>query len=166
MLTFAYAEAQEIKKEFADVHATYDKFLTLLRSQLEAFEQTVTSVNTSSSTTTIPTNGTGNGIVNNHHAPATTEPGIQSTNSSFNTQASDEKPSKNTELQRLRTEYGVAWIMYMRFGRRSEGVKSLRGIFFRARKDRWIPWEVYEASGLCFSSFFFYPIWRIIFLFL
>ena len=147
MLTFAYAEAQEIKKEFADVHATYDKFLTLLRSQLETFEQTITPVNTSSST--VPTNGTGNGVVNNH-APATAEPGIQSTNSSFNTQASDEKPSKNAELQKLRTEYGVAWIMYMRFGRRSEGVKSLRGIFYKARRDRWIPWEVYEASGVCF----------------
>ena len=140
MLTFTYAEAQEIKKEFADVHATYDKFLTLLRSQLESLEQTANSPNTSSSTAAAPTNG---------HAPAT-EPGIQSTNSSFNTQASDEKPSKNTELQKLRTEYGVAWIMYMRFGRRSEGVKSLRGIFGKARRDRWIPWEVYEASGLCF----------------
>ena len=152
-MTFAYAEAQEIKKDFADVHATYDKFLTLLRSQIEAFEQTIaTSENTSSSAATVPTNGTGNGVNNNHHAPATTtEAGIQSVNSSFNTQASDEKPSKNTELQRLRTEYGVAWIMYMRFGRRSEGVKSLRGIFFKARKDRFIPWEVYEASGMCYS---------------
>jgi len=36
----------------------------------------------------------------------------------------------------------------MRFGRRSEGVKSLRGIFGKARKDRWVPWEVYEASAL------------------
>ena len=156
-MTFAYAEAQEIKKEFADVHATYDKFLTLLRSQLEAFEQTITPANTSSSTATIPTNGTGNGV-NNNHAPATTEGGIQSTNSSFNTQASDERPSKNAELQKLRTEYGVAWIMYMRFGRRSEGVKSFRGIFGKARRDRLIPWEVYEASGLCFFCLVLYPI--------
>jgi len=59
-----------------------------------------------------------------------TEAGVQSTNSSFNTQASDEKPPKHTELHRLKTEYG-----YMRFGRRSEGVKSLCGIFGKARKD-------------------------------
>jgi cleavage stimulation factor subunit 3 len=159
LLTFAYAEVQEIKKEFADVHAIYDKFLTLLRSQLETLEQTTTSANTSSSTAAVPTNGSGNGVVNNIHS-STTEPGIQSTNSSFHTQASDEKPSKNTELQRLRTEYGVAWIMYMRFGRRSEGVKSFRGIFGKARKDRWIPWEVYEASGLCL--FVLYSTWGII----
>ena len=157
MLTFAYAEAQEIKKEFADVHATYDKFLTLLRSQLDTFEQSLTSASTSSSATAVPANGSENGVVNNSHAPVA-ESGIQSTNSSFNTQASDEKPSKNTELQRLRTEYGVAWIMYMRFGRRSEGVKSLRGIFAKARKDRFIPWEVYEAGGLCF---FFPPFYSL-----
>jgi cleavage stimulation factor subunit 3 len=114
-LTFAYAEAQEIKKEFADGHATYDKSLTLLRSQLESLEQTTTSANASSSTATVPTNGSGNGLVNNNHTTAT-EPAIQSTNSS---------------------EYGVAWIMYS-FGRRSEGVKSLRGIFGKARRDRWI----------------------------
>ena len=39
LLTFGDAEAQEIKKEFAGVHATYDKYLTLLLSHLEAFEQ-------------------------------------------------------------------------------------------------------------------------------
>ena len=129
VLTFAYAEAQEIRKEFADVHTTYDKFLTLLRSQLETLEQTTNSANASFSSTTATglNNGPGNGVLSNN-APATAEAGAgaQSNNSSFSTQ-SDEKPPKHTELQRLRTEYGVAWIMYMRFGRRAEGVKSLRG---------------------------------------
>ena len=71
------------KKEFADVHAPYDKFLTLLRSQLKTFEL----------------------------------------------------DQNNTNLQRLRTEYyGVAWIMYMRFRRRSEGMKSFHGVFGKARR--------------------------------
>ena len=47
----------------------------------------------------------------------------------------------------------------MRFGRRSEGVKSVRGIFAKARKCRWIPWEVYEAGGLCFFLSVLYPTW-------
>jgi cleavage stimulation factor subunit 3 len=56
--------------------------------------------------------------------------------------------------------------MYMRFGRRSEleGVKSLRGIFGKAGRDRLIPWEVYEASGLFFLCFVLYPIRIIVFL--
>jgi cleavage stimulation factor subunit 3 len=38
--------------------------------------------------------------------------------------------------------------MYMRFARRAEGVKSSRMAFGKARKDRWAPWEVYEAAGM------------------
>jgi len=131
--------SRKSKKEFADVYATYDKFLALLRTQLETLEQTTTTASTSTSTA-VP-NGSG-------HSAATAEAGVQSTFSSFNSQASDEKPPKHAELHRLKREYGLAWIIYMRFGRRSEGMKSLRGIFGRARKDRWVPWEVYEASAL------------------
>ncbi|KAF9487360.1 hypothetical protein BDN71DRAFT_1436920 [Pleurotus eryngii] len=36
--------------------------------------------------------------------------------------------------------------MYMRFARRAEDIKSARAVFQRARKDRWVPWEVYDAS--------------------
>jgi cleavage stimulation factor subunit 3 len=72
---------------------------------------------------------------------------VTSNNSSFATQASDEKPPRSKELAERRTEYGVVWIMYMRFGRRAEGLQSSRTIFGRARKDRWTPWEVYEAAG-------------------
>ena len=110
LLTFAYAEAQRIKKEFAGVHATYDKDLTLLLSHLETFEQSHCSCRKYFIIRCYgSTNGTGNSVINNNnYTTATTEAGIQSVNSPSNTQASDEKPSKNTELQRLRTEYGVA----------------------------------------------------------
>ena len=37
--------------------------------------------------------------------------------------------------------------MYMQFGRRAEGLQSSRAIFGNARKDRWTPWEVYEAAS-------------------
>lgn len=145
LLTFAYVEAQEVKKEYADVHTTFDKLLTHLRAELEVLETRVNSANSSLSSL-----GSSSGIT----APATnlastglTEAGIQSNNSSFATQASDEKPPKSQELSERRTEYGLVWIMYMRFGRRAESVKVSRGIFGKARKDRWTPWQVYEAAG-------------------
>lgn len=136
LLTFAYAEAQEAKKEFEDVHATYTKFLDVLRTELETLE---------SQTKPQPDPVSQN---QNTNTSMVTEGNTQSTNSSFNTQASDEKPPKSSELVERRTEYGVAYIMYMRFGRRAEGVKSSRAIFGKARKDRWAPWEVYEAAGM------------------
>ena len=48
------------------------------------------------------------------------------------------------ELIERKAEYGLAYIMYMRFARRTEGVKPYRGVFGR---DWWAPWEVYDVSG-------------------
>ncbi|GLB33223.1 putative suf-domain-containing protein [Lyophyllum shimeji] len=140
LLTFAYAEALEARKEFEEVHHVFDKFLAVLRTNLEALEERSKATDTSLSS---------NGFVTAAAATTTvTEGGTQSTSSSFNTQVSEDKPPKTSELAERRTEYGLAYIVYMRFGRRAEGVKSSRAIFGKARKDRWTPWEVYEAAAL------------------
>ena len=134
LLTFAYAEALEAKKELEEVHALYDKFLATLRANLEQLEG-------SSGNTSVSSNGS---QITNGNADG----GSSSQNSSFNTQSGEEPQQKKTELQTHRTEYGLAWIMYMRFGMRAEGVKPSRTIFAKARKDRWTPWQVYEAAGM------------------
>ncbi|KAF9460965.1 hypothetical protein BDZ94DRAFT_1238063 [Collybia nuda] len=143
LLTFVYVEAQEARKEFADVHSTFDKFLSALRIELETLEQNAKSANSSFSS-----NGPENGPNTTNAVTGLVEAGLHSNNSSFNTQTSEEKPPKSSELSERRTEYGLAYIVYMRFGRRAEGVKSSRSIFGKARKDRWAPWEVYEAAAL------------------
>jgi cleavage stimulation factor subunit 3 len=135
LLNFAYTEALEIKKDLTEVHATYDKFLGVLRSNLENLEKQAPSADTS-----LASNGTAPAAANGNNNAA-------EQNSSFGSQGSDEKPPHVTELQKQRTEYGLVWIMYMRFVRRAEGVKSSRIVFSKARRDRWTPWEVYEADG-------------------
>ncbi|KAH9483272.1 mRNA 3'-end-processing protein RNA14 [Psilocybe cubensis] len=142
LLNFAYAEALEIKKDLAGVHATYEKFLGILRTNLDRLEET--------SKADAAANGSQS---NGTNAPPPTAPAIipepPSNVSSFSSQGSqDDKPPKTTELQKHRTEYGLAWIMYMRFGMRAEGVKGSRTIFGKARRDRWSPWEIYEAAAL------------------
>jgi cleavage stimulation factor subunit 3 len=116
-----------------------ERFLSVLCVDLEALESRINSAN--SSLSSISTTASAS------NPPPTTEVGVQSTNSSFATQASDEEPPKSKELSERRTEYGVVWIIYMRFGQRAEGLQSSRSIFSRARKDRWTPWEVFEAAG-------------------
>lgn len=170
LLNFTYAEVQETKKEFAEVHTLYEKFLDLLRIDLEALEARDKGASpTSSFNATGNTNGNANGFDAQSSTPTQATapfsvPGLSgggggsgtepaSANSSFNTQASDEKIPKSSELQERRTEFGLAYIMYMRFGRRAEGVKSSRRVFGLARKERWVPWEVYEAAGRHFSFF-------------
>jgi cleavage stimulation factor subunit 3 len=172
LLTFTYAEVQETKKEFADVHATYERFLNILRIDLEALEARDKAASPNSSFNNNNNNSTNaNGLDTIQNTTPTTAaqpfsvPGLSgggsgteggSANSSFNTQASDDKMPKSSELQERRTEFGLAYIMYMRFGRRAEGVKSSRRIFGMARRDRWAPWESYEAAGeiyfACFLS--------------
>ncbi|EDQ98396.1 uncharacterized protein LACBIDRAFT_302694 [Laccaria bicolor S238N-H82] len=122
-LTFAYAEALALKKDFAEVHTLYDKFLETLRGQLEALEQSSAAANTSLSN--------GSGTINGNTAAAAlpastssaiTEAGMYSNNTSFSSQASEEKPPKSTEVQERRIEYGLAYIMYIRFARRAEAL--------------------------------------------
>lgn len=132
LLTFAYVEVMEQKKDYAEVHATFEKFLGLQSKILDELQKNSPD----------PANGSFN----------ETQPASQSTNASYNSQSSDERSPKPTELQERRTEYGLAYIFYMRFARRAEGLQALRKVFGKARKDKWAPWEVYEASGKSFSS--------------
>ncbi|KIO06747.1 hypothetical protein M404DRAFT_998863 [Pisolithus tinctorius Marx 270] len=146
LLNFAYAELQEGRKEYAEVNATFDKLIDRLHVQLEELEARVNSASSSFSSditgrsvaTSVPSSIT----------PGPTEPGTVSNNSSFATQNADEKPPKSKELQERRSEYGLVWIMYIRYARRAHDLKTFRAVFAKARKDRWTPWEVYEAAAL------------------
>ncbi len=140
VLNFAYAEALELQGNFAEVHAVYEKFLGILRKDLEAIEARINAANSSSSTN-------GSQQRDSQAMDVTPQPGTQSQHSSFNTQASDDRPPKNKELTDKRTDYGIAWIMYIRFARRAEGLRSARNVFGKARRDRLTPWEVHEAEG-------------------
>ncbi|KAG6837133.1 hypothetical protein H0H93_014038 [Arthromyces matolae] len=115
LLTFAYAEALELKKDFAET------------------EEALNAANAPADPPPA-TNGT--------------EPATQTQPQTSSSGASDDKPKKPTEFSERQSEYGLAWIVYMRFGRRAEGIKSSRAIFGKARKDKWTPWEVYEAAAL------------------
>ena len=121
----------EADKNFEEVHATFDKFLEVLRKDLVSVEARVNA----------GTQPSANG--------ATAADGAQSQNSSQSTEGGS---PKSKELNDRRTEYGVAWIVYMRFARRAENLKSARAVFGKARRDRWTPWEVFEAAGMIIAS--------------
>ncbi|KAG6856078.1 hypothetical protein H0H87_007608, partial [Tephrocybe sp. NHM501043] len=140
LLTFAYAEALETKKEFAEVHTQFDRLLSVLRVKLDELETRLAAEEAQKEAQN----------VNNPDIQAVVEQGVQPQPQQSNgSSGSDENKSrKSSELSERRTEYGLVWIMYMRFGRRAEGIKASRAIFSKARKDRWTPWEVWEAAAL------------------
>lgn len=121
----------ELKGDLPEVHSTYEKFIATLAKGLDELEKSDPSAAL-------------NGVKDEPNSS-------QSTNDSFNSQSSDDRSTAKkgpTEAQLKRSEYGQAYIMWMRFARRAEGLQSLRKVFAKARKDRWAPWEVYEASGI------------------
>ncbi len=161
LLNFAYAEAQEVRKDFTEVHAAYDRFLSALRNELETLEKSLpaavnanTNLNSNTNQNGTTSANTTNGGDTNMGDNTTAMPPPASAGSSQQSQSSNaqDEPPRSKELAERRSEYGLAYIMYMRFGRRAEGVKSSRTIFGRGRKDSWTPWEVYEAAGV----FYFY----------
>jgi len=141
LLNFEYAETQEIAGNFADVHTTYDKLFEVLRRELESLEARIGSAPSSANNSLdSQTNG-----INGDHTPDINASQATQTSS----QGTEERPTqKSKELTERRTEYGLAIIMYMRFCNRAENLQSFRNAFKQARKDRWTPWEVYEAAAL------------------
>lgn len=128
ILNFAYAEALEVAKNYTEAHSLFTKFIELLQVELEKQFHVL------APDPSFAMNGT---AIVQHLTASTTS----STNSLSGT-----SPSLKEFLKR-RTELCIAWITYMRFGLRAEGLKTARNIFGKARKDKWIGWEVYEAAA-------------------
>ena len=141
LLNFEYAETQEIAGNFPEVHSTYERLFEVLRRELESLEARIGSAPSSvNNSLDSQTNG-----INGDHTPDINVSQVTQTSS----QGTEEKPvHKSKELAERRTEYGLAIVMYMRFCNRAENLQSFRNAFKQARKDRWTPWEVYEAAAL------------------
>ncbi|PPQ82048.1 hypothetical protein CVT26_003687 [Gymnopilus dilepis] len=127
LLTFTLAEAFELKKKYEDVHATYLGLLVNLREQLE---------NCSCQAS----------VEKESWKVAQQNPAGCSPSESARHRSSVDS-HQVAEIAKRRTEYGLVWVMYMRFGLRAEGTQSLRSIFGKVRRDRWATWETYDASA-------------------
>jgi cleavage stimulation factor subunit 3 len=136
LLNFACAEALELQGNIEEVHKVFERFLEALRRDLDAHEARI-----------VPSTTVSTASMGGAEAPSSQGTEIIPANASFTTQT-DEKPPQNKDLSEKRQEYGLAWTVYMRFARRAEGLKSARGVFAQARRDKWTPWEVYESAGM------------------
>ncbi|KAK1231479.1 mRNA 3'-end-processing protein rna14 [Marasmius sp. AFHP31] len=129
VLNFALAEALEAKKEYTEVHAVYEKFMSILRDELttlDSAEKARVAEQAGSSTL-------------ENDAMSLDRPADQSNGGSSST---------SEEIKERRKEFGTVYISYMRFVRRAEGVNATRPLFIKARKDPLMPWQVYESAAL------------------
>jgi hypothetical protein len=144
LLHFTYAEVNELAKKYDVVHKMYEKYLAYLLQELEEMETPPESPVNPSSTDDLKNAANGN-TADSDIVPSATQP-------SFLLPAVPEAPASTSEYAERRAEYGLVWIMYMRFAHRAEGLKPSRKVFGNARKIKHSPWEVYEAAGTSSSS--------------
>ncbi|ELU44944.1 mRNA 3'-end-processing protein RNA14 [Rhizoctonia solani AG-1 IA] len=131
LLHFAYNEICEVQKKYPEVHSTFEGLVNALHLQLDALETSIKEEVEAAKANAPPVD---------FMAP----PEDQSVPSEADAILARRTP----ELNELKSELGVVWIMHMRFARRSEGLKPARTIFGKARKDKHIFWNVYEAAGV------------------
>jgi hypothetical protein len=120
LLYFAFAELQEALKNYPEVHTALKSLISTLHDQVDALSSSIT-FEAETSTSSDPTD-------REDYSKKVWE-------------------RRGKELEVMKSELGVVWIMYMRFARRAEGLKPARTVFGNARKDKWCSWGVYEAAG-------------------
>lgn len=141
-MTFALADVEEERKNLADVHAAYEKLLEPFPSEINTLTEDIERE------------------VNAARGPELAQP---AQNGDVNMDGNDElarlteereargkavQDRRGKEIDSLSTAMTVVWIMYLRFARRAEGIKSARGIFGKARKSAQLTWHIFEASAM------------------
>ncbi|KAK7447756.1 mRNA 3'-end-processing protein rna14 [Stygiomarasmius scandens] len=128
LLNFAYIDFLENKKEFETVHKTFNRLLEILQKNLDRLQAEAVA------------------LPDDVHESHGTEAG--SSSEELQARLFRMNIIDSEELKDMVKEYGLVWIMYMRFGRRAEGVQSSRAIFGKARKGKYVSWEIFEAAAL------------------
>ena len=129
LLTFTSAEAQELNKEYEDIHTTFDKTLATLQAQIKCL------IASSPSNPPVAAQPGKNDFIGATHHRHTVH--VFAASSSF-------EYGETTDLTECKAENGLAYIVYMRFAWRTESVKMSGPVFGRARKA---PLEVFRRPG-------------------
>ncbi|EJD00731.1 Suf-domain-containing protein [Fomitiporia mediterranea MF3/22] len=150
VLNFALAENMELAKNNAEVHATFTKLLQGVLQEIEALDAKITANSNSSSFMEAPP-GTASTVEQGTEQTEAAPPlsaGLNKEHSmSVSSASSSEDASLATQLRERKQEYGLVYILYIRFAMRSEGLEASRMVFQKARKDKFTPWEVFEAAA-------------------
>ncbi|TCD68366.1 mRNA 3'-end-processing protein rna14 [Steccherinum ochraceum] len=146
VLNFAYAELLEEAQDFKEVHNVYQKFIGVLASELN---DVANATDSGSSSQILAANTSQSSANTSQSTSQSVPPSSADTSLSSQSQYSEAGASpENRELKNRQTEYSLVWSMYMRFARRAESQRAARDVFAKARKDKWVSWEVYEAAAL------------------
>ncbi|KZP00685.1 Suf-domain-containing protein [Calocera viscosa TUFC12733] len=137
LLHFAAAELEESRRSYPAAHALFNSLIGNLGVQLGQLKQSI------------------DAEAEGARGPPVDPSALGELSEDFR-KATEEREERGArvwarrgrELEDLKAGMQVAWIMLMRFARRSEGLKAARTVFGRARKSEWVGWQIFEASAL------------------
>jgi cleavage stimulation factor subunit 3 len=142
ILNFALAEQYELQNKLEETHKVFINFLAKWDPELDKIDEKAKAI-MAEQQAQAPTNGSN---TNGTQTKGEGEPEQPSTPTT---------PQANSEVEKFKNlfkinvkEVGQAWIMYMRFARRTEGMQAHRKIFGQSRKAKWLDWRVYEFAGM------------------
>ncbi|KAL7423926.1 mRNA 3'-end-processing protein rna14 [Cryptotrichosporon argae] len=138
LLTFALAELDEERRDYASCHAIFEDLVYLLNADIDTLKADVAAEIEAAR---------GPEILASAHAA---EEGDELARliREREERGEDVAQRRAGEVVERATAASVVWIMYMRFARRAEGIKGARAVFAKARKSAHNTWHTFEASAM------------------
>lgn len=161
MLTFqstSGSDPKKIEEKKAEVHDLFRKFSTLLKKELDDFEerhvaeggnrvsQQPAGANKAAAAVAAPITIEDDIAMKENEIYGVIDPAVAEAK-----EREKEKARENERMEGIlndkRTELGQASIAWLRYAKRAGQSLGMRNTFKEIRSDKWVCWQVYEAAG-------------------
>ncbi|KAK4688663.1 cleavage stimulation factor subunit 3, partial [Tremellales sp. Uapishka_1] len=136
LLSFAYAEMEEDRKNYAVCHATFESLISRLAPEIDELKVQV------AADVAVAKGPEINALPDGDEMAVTR---LQEERENRGKKVAD---TLGIGVDEAMAGLSLVWIMYMRFARRAEGIKAARLVFGKARKSPHTTWQCYEASAM------------------
>ncbi|WVR05236.1 hypothetical protein IAU60_002248 [Kwoniella sp. DSM 27419] len=144
LLTFALSELLEDLHNFGTVHELFVSLIDTLTPEVESLNKTIALEVEAAKGPEIPNADTLGDINMDGDGVSDVQKMVEERENRGKLVAE----RRGVEVEQLIRGINIAWVMYMRFARRAEGIKAARGVFGKARKSPHLSWHIFEASAM------------------
>lgn len=147
LLTFAYAELLEGKRDFAACRSTFDALIENHGKSVQKLRAAIEAEVAQAQGPEIELSGEEVKLDTDEDMDVSELSEAQRLAHDREARGKEVRDRRQKEVDDILSAAGVIWIMYIRFARRSEGLKSARAIFAASRKSPFTSWQVYESCA-------------------
>ncbi|KAK8869830.1 hypothetical protein IAR55_000398 [Kwoniella newhampshirensis] len=142
LLTFALAEIEEDRTNYAESHNLFNALIDHLAPEIDDLKKVIAQEVETARGPEIP--GSNGGDVDMNGESSEIAKLVEERDARGKLVAE----RRGKEVEELQIGLSLVWNMYMRFARRAEGIKAARGVFGKSRKSPHVTWHTFEASAM------------------